>query len=193
MSKHNGTDLQGMIYNGQEVNSWIHNGVEVFSASEPWVAYLADGTTLTANSPATTPQYTGDYLLTGVYDQYMYICGGTGALSIKSKNIDGTNFLPTNKCKKLDVVVRADSYLEATCVVTGMKEDGTETAILTEILPLAKNNTKNVIAGVTVNEYVCHLTNIDVAGYDSIKVESYCYTSRSGGHSVGLGRMVFHN
>lgn len=192
MSKYNGTDLKGMIYNGQEVNSWVHNGVEVFSASEPWVAYLSDGTTLKANSPATTPQYTGNYLLTTNPEQYMYICGGTGALSIKTKNIDGTNFLPTNGCKYMDVIVRANYDHEQTCVVTGMK-NGTETVILTYTIPRTPNNTKNVVDGATVIEYVHNLTNIDVSGYDSIKVESYCNASYSNGHSVGLGRLIFHN
>lgn len=162
--------------------------------SEPWVAYFADGTTLGANSPATTPQYTGDYLLSTVYNQYMYICGGTGALSIKSKNVDGTNFLPTNGCNYMDVIVRADGAHQTVCVVTGKKEDGTETVILTETVPLYANNTKYVIDGVSAdNNYPYNITDINVQGYVSIRVENYCNTTNSSGHSVGLGRMVFHD
>lgn len=192
MEKHNGTELQSMTYNGQEVGTWIHNGVEVYSASKPWEAISCDGTTLTANSPTTTPTGVGGSPLS-VPSQWMWQIGGSGNLSIESKNVDGTSFIPTNKCKYMDVIVRADGSHNTYCEVTGKKSDGSETIIFTQTIPKYNDNTKNVVNGVTLdNKYPCNLTNIDVKGYVSVKVRNYCNVSGAG-HSVGLGRMVFHN
>lgn len=162
----------------------------VWEASKPWEAYSCDGSTLTANSPAKTPVGSGTvYSAAG---QYMWYVSGSDALWIKTQNTDGTDFLPTQGCKYMDVIVRADAVHQTTCIVTGKKYDGTESVILTKTIPTAGNNKNNIVDGVTIDLYAHNITNISVKGYASVKVEHYCNVTGSG-HSVGLGRLVFHD
>lgn len=162
----------------------------VWEASKPWEAYSCDGSTLTANSPATTPVASDTAY--SLASQYMWYTSSSGALWIRTQNTDGTDFLPTQGCKYMDVIVRADGAHQTTCVVTGKKRDGTETVILTKTIPTLGNNTDNVVNGATVSQYAHNITNISVKGYVSVMVENNCNVTGSG-HSVGLGRLVFHD
>lgn len=156
----------------------------VWTASEPWEAYSCDGSTLTANSPAITPVASDTAY--SYAPQYMWY---STALWIRTKNTDGTDFLPTQGCKYMDVIVRANASHQTTCTITGKKYDGTESVILTKTIPTRGNNTDNVVNGVTVDQYAHNITNISVSGYVSVKVEQ----SHSVTTSVGLGRLVFHD
>lgn len=185
-------EIAGVYLGDKEMSGIFLGDKENWTSSKPWEAISCDGKTLTANSPSTIPTGVGasPYELPA---QYMWSVGGTGALSIESKNVDGTPFIPTNKCKYMDVIVRADAGHQTICEITGKKKDGTEVVILSQKIPLFNNNTQNVINGVTLdNKYPCNITNVDVNGYDSVKVKNYCNVTGAG-HSVGLGRMVFHN
>lgn len=186
---HNGTELESMTFNGQEVETWIHNGIEVYSASKPWIAYNAVSGQMVANSPATVPSYSGTMsvqagnLIWQVNAQY-------SSAVISSKNVDGTEYLPTNKCKYMDVVVRCDINNTSKCTITGRK-NGVETVIRTITIPKFANNTSNVVEGVTYNQYTHLIKGVDVADYDSVKIR--CESTAYDMCYIGLGYTKFYN
>ena len=192
---HNGVELQGMTHNGVEVQTWTHNGVEIYSASKPWVAYEVVNGVLVAHSPAVAPPaWSGkkihEYptMLMWQIEPQNYVTS-----SISTKNADGSNFIPTNKCKYLDVVVRCDINKQNKCTITGRK-GGVDTVIRTITLPKYDNNTKNVVDGVSYIQYVHFLENIEVKGYDSVKIETSCTPAGDGSVGwVGLGLTRFHD
>ena len=185
----NGAAIQSMTYNGVEVQTWTHDGVEVYSASKPWIAYEKVDNQMVANSPAAIPSYAGTFsaqpgnLLWQVNAQYY------GA-AITSRNVDNTEFLPTNKCKYMDVVVRSDINSTSKCTITG-KKNGVETVIRTITVPKFADNVSNVVEGVTYNQYTHLISGVDVANYDSVKIK--CESTVYDMAYIGLGYTKFYN
>lgn len=186
----NGAALQSMTHNGVEVQTWTHNGVEVYSASEPWIAYEKVGDQMIANSPADIPSYTGTTFIAMPLDPIWQVEGQYYSAVMTSKNLDTTEYLPTNKCKYMDVVVRSDADNASKCTITG-KKDGVETVIRTITVPKFTDNTNNVVEGVTYSKYTHLISGVEVAAYDSVKIR--CESTVYGMCRVGLGYTKFYN
>ena len=191
---HNGVELQNMTFNNSEVQTWTHNGIEVYSASKPWVAYEVVNGKLVANPPAVAPPKWGGYKIEEYPSLLMWQVQPQNYVETfaATHNEDSSRFLPTNKCKYLDVVVRCDLNRQNSCTITGRK-NGVDTVIRTITLPNYYNNTKNVVDGVSYTAYLHFLENIDVKGYDSVKVETSCPVLDGSTGWVGLGLTRFHN
>lgn len=101
MTKHNGTEIQGMTYNGQEVSTWIHNGVEVFSASEPF--YWIQNSVVQSGYPSA---YNVSSITSGTY--YRNFLTGfymTGNDNGNSTFKGVTNPVSTQRNKYMEVIV----------------------------------------------------------------------------------------
>ncbi len=189
---HNGVELQGMKHNGVEVQTWTHNGIEVYSASKPWVAYEVVNGKMVAHSPAVAPPKWGGKNIIEYPALLMWQIepSSAGDNFIATHNANSSRFLPTNKCKYLDVVVRSDLNELNKCTITGRK-GGVDTVIATITIPNYNDNKKNVVDGVAYTAYLHFLENINVSGYDSVKIETTTFTTNTSW--VGLGLTRFHN
>lgn len=173
----NGVGLQSMTYNGVEVQTWTHDGVEVYSASKPWIAIDDTGTLY---SPCVKP-----VVMTGTNPVYYqgtdigYETYGSGG--IVTKNEDGTNFIPTNRCKYMKF--RISTQLGGKGLLfdlTGKKSDGVE-----ELINTFTTNGGPELAYHVYKNYV----DIDVSGYVSVKLGNRTDTAAY----AGIAYIEFYN
>ena len=188
----NGVALRNMTYNETQVKTWTHDGVLVYQSATPWKPYELEDVEMVANSPAAVPYST--LSVTPVPSLYFYqaFTAPNASGSISTNNVNGTRFLPTKGCSKLDIVLASDAYHINIAEVFALV-NGVETLIHTKNIPKRDDNTDNYIDGVEVNKYVHNWTNIDVSGYELVKVVHRGTGSASRGASLGIGVASFHN
>lgn len=187
----NGVALTKMIHNGVEVQRWVHNGVEVFTSSKAWAAYEVVNSALVGNSPALAPPSYSAVSITTSPARLMWEVQCTGTYHyISTKNENGGEYLPTQKCKCLDVVVRTDINYTNKCTITGRK-DGIEEVISTITIPKYNDNKNNIVDGVAHIKYVYLVENVDVSKYTEVKV--VCNPTTFDTSWIGLGLTRFHN
>ena len=173
----NGVALQSMTYNGVSVNTWTHDGVEVYSASKPWVAINSSGA---LTHPCVKPVSRSNNLaVLWQGTELGYVTNGTGG--IITKNADGTNYLPTEGCKYIRFRISAlIGYQNSNFELVGKTAAGAEVSI----------GTYNCAGGVELDyNFYKDLTDIDVTGYESIKLG----TQDSTLNRPGIAYIEFYN
>ena len=189
---HNGSNVKIVNFNGQKLKKWYHNGLLAYQGATPWKPYENVNNVMVANSPATTPYSTKTVTPVPSIYCWQVASGLEEFATISTNNVDGTRYIPTQGCKYLDIIVVADYPQSNTAEVYALV-DGKEVLIHTKKIPNVNNNKDNYLDGVQINQYAHNWTNIDVEGYDLIKVVQKGTGSDSRGVTLGIGVANFHN
>lgn len=185
----NDVEIDGATFNGVELDAITFNGVEVWSGSKPWVAYdYNGGKTMVINSPAVAPHYIGNIQVPS--DQYSWQVDQYGNNNVYIESCD----LPTQGCKFMDVIVRNIYDVGGTALVYGKKKgESAFSLIKTLTVPKYSQNNLNYLHGKELIKYCVNLTDIDVKGYEYVKVRQNGIQAPTNTWYAGLGVLSFHN
>lgn len=174
---YNGSKEIAGAYLGTKELAGVYLGdKEIWTSSKPWVAIAEDGT---LTSPCVKPVA----ITNNGYVQLLTpgnIYAASGGYGITTKNADGTFFIPTNRCKFMRVRLYNMTGYAWNYIIVGKKKDGSEEVV--------KSIRQNGGTSGWYGTYKDH-TDIDVSGYESIRV----YSESATAHYAGLGCLEFYN
>lgn len=166
-------------------NGLNRNGVS--NKSKPWVAYNQ------ANSILNEPASSASKSLTGGFGQKyssfgVYGHAGEGKMTIGTKNIDGTGFLPTEGCKYIsfDIYCGSTSYYQqsANHYLIGKSIDGIEETIATKYTSV---NNWVMSNGTWKDTY-------EVSKYKSVRLYAISnYKNQNAWLGAQINRLEFHD